>query len=163
MKCDNKHNLLDLYFLEGNESKHSETKEHLAECKKCREYIASVKETMTLLDKVDEEKPSAKVFENILAEVSVSAPQPAKRKSGVQLVPILQIAFGEIFLFAIIYFLKIQLTNAPIWKSIQNHWLIQSIGGVGLSVIIVLIVGSFITLSIAPVLLFESDSKKKFS
>lgn len=163
MKCDNKHNLLDLYFLEGNENRHSDTKQHLEECEKCREYISSIKQTMAVLDKIDEEKPSPKVFENILAEVSVSVPQPVKRKPGVQLVPILQIAFGEIFLFAIIYFLKIQLTNAPIWKSIQNHWLIQSIGGVGLSVIIVLLVGSFITLSIAPVLLFESESRKKFS
>jgi hypothetical protein len=163
MNCENKNNLLDLYFLEGNGHNHSEIKAHVEACENCREYLGILKQTMNLLDKIDEEVPAPKVFQNILSDVSVSIPKPAKRRTGVELIPILQIAFGEIFLFSLIYFLKIQLTAMPIWKAIQNHWLVQSIGSVGISIILVLLVGSFMTLSIAPILLFESNERKSFS
>jgi len=163
MYCENKNHLLDLYFLEGNEHEHSEMREHVANCQSCREYLGTLKETMSMLDKLEEKEPSPVIFDNILAEVSVSIPKPVKQKTGVQVIPILQIAFGEIFLFSLIYFLKIQITLMPAFKAVQNHWLVQSIGSVGIAVLIVLTLGTFITLSIAPVLLFESKERKSFS
>jgi predicted anti-sigma-YlaC factor YlaD len=162
MNCENKNHLLDLYFTEGTEQEMNEVRVHVANCENCREYIASIKGTMNTLDKLENEAPSANVFDNILAEVSESVEKPAVRKSGVQLTSILQIAFGEIFLFALIYFLKIQITLMPIWNTVQNNWLVKSLGSGGIAVIIVLIAGAFITLSFAPVLLFESNSKKSF-
>ncbi|MDR3626636.1 MAG: hypothetical protein P4L45_07375 [Ignavibacteriaceae bacterium] len=163
MNCENKNHLLNLYFSEGSEQELNETREHVANCEDCREYIASVKGTMNILDKLENEAPSANVFDNILAEVSESVRKPAVRKSGIQLTSILQIAFGEIFLFALIYFLKIQITLMPLWSTVQNNWLVKSLGSSGIAVVIVLIAGAFITLSFAPILLFESNSKKNFN
>ncbi|MBA4406648.1 hypothetical protein C0389_05180 [bacterium] len=163
MYCENKNHLLDLYFLEGSDHEHSEIREHVSKCEGCREYLAGLKQTMSMLDKVDDKEPSPVLFDGILAEVSTSIPQPVMPKSGVQVVPILQIAFGQIFLFSLIYFLKIQITSMPIWKTLQNHWIVESIGSVGIAVIIALIAGTFITLSLAPILLFESKEKKSFS
>lgn len=165
MYCENKNHLLDLYYLEGNEHEHSEIREHVTKCESCQEYLASLKQTMGMLDKLEDKKLAPDLFDNILAEVSLSIPNPKPviPKSGVQVVPILQIAFGEIFLFSLIYFLKIQITLMPSWKIMQNHWLVQSIGSVGIAVIIVLITGTFITLALAPILLFESKEHKSFS
>jgi hypothetical protein len=163
MYCENKNHLLDLYFLEGNENEHSEIREHVENCKECRDYLGTIKRTMSILDEIPEQEPSINLFEKIAEEISVSIPKPLQQKSDIQLVPILQIAFGEIFLFSLIYFLKIQLTLLPLWKSIQDHWFVQSLGSAGISVILVLIAGSFITLSLAPVLLFESKGRKNFN
>ena len=162
MNCENKNHLLDLYFLEGSEHELNEIREHVANCENCREYLASVKGAMDLFDRLENEAPSENVFDNILAEVSESVPKPSVRRSGVQLTSILEIAFGQIFLFALIYFLKIQITKTSLWSTVQNHWLVQSLGSTGIAVIIVLIAGTFITLSLAPILLFESNDKRSF-
>lgn len=163
MCCENKNHILDLYFREGNEDKYPEIKEHLERCESCKEYLTELRQTMGMLSELEEEEPSKDLFDNILSEVSVSVPKPAKKKTGVELVPVLQIAFGEIFLFSLIYFIKTQLTLMPLWKTLEKCWLVQSVGSVGISVIVVLIVGSFITLSLAPVLLMESDKRNSFN
>ncbi|MFH1194982.1 MAG: hypothetical protein V1720_04680 [bacterium] len=163
MNCENKNNVLDLYFREGSESQRNATREHIEKCVVCQKYFAELKQTMGALDKLDDDQPSVKVFENIMADVSTSVPKPVKQKAGMPVVPILQIAFGQIFLFAVIYILNLKLTLAPFWNAIRDNWFVKSFGGYGIAVIIVLCIGSFISLSLAPILLFESKGKKKFS
>ena len=163
MTCENKNYLLDLYFLEGDESKHNEAREHLEVCGNCREYMDNLKKMMKVLETLNDEKPSSNVLDNIIHEVSTSAPKQVKLKSRGQLIPILQIAFGQIFLSAVIYFLKINIALMPAWKAIRESWLVESLGSTGTAVILVLIAGTFLALSLAPILLFESDKKKIFS
>ncbi|HEX2868174.1 MAG TPA: hypothetical protein VHO03_14105 [Ignavibacteriales bacterium] len=163
MYCDNKNHLLDLYFHEGSEKERAEMAEHVKQCNSCREYLEGLEETMNLLSELKEEEPAKDLFGSILAEVSVSVTKPSKKKTGVDLLPVLQIAFGEIFLFSLIYFIKSQITLLPFWNILEKNWIIQSIGGAGVSVVLVLIAGSFITLAMAPVLLLESDRKKSFN
>lgn len=163
MICENKNQILDLYFHEGNIEEHPEIKEHIASCESCREYLGTLSRTMDMLSELEEEEPSKDLFNNILSEVSVSIPKPSKKRTGVELMPVLQIAFGEIFLFSIIYFIRIQITSMALWKTIEKCWIVESIGSVGLSVIIVLIAGSFITLSLAPILLMDSDKRNSFN
>ncbi|MGE5432141.1 MAG: anti-sigma factor family protein [Syntrophomonadaceae bacterium] len=163
MYCENKNHLLDLYFLEGSEEEHAEMTEHIKHCGNCREYLESLTETMDMLSELKEEEPGKDLFSNILSEVSVSVPKPSKKRTGVELVPVLQIAFGEIFLFSLIYFIKMQITLLPFWKIIERNWIIQSLGDAGVSVVLVLVAGSFITLAMAPILLMESDRKNSFN
>jgi len=161
MSCTHKHELLDLYFHEGEEDRWSELSEHAARCAECRMYLSSIKHTMKMLSVLGEEEPAQHVLNNILAEVSVSQPKAAYKKTGVDVVPVLQIAFGEIFVFALIYFIKIQLSVSTLWETVARYPIVQSIGSLGVSVILVLIAGSFITLALAPILLM--DANKKFS
>jgi hypothetical protein len=163
MICENKNYPLDLFFLEGDEHGHTEVREHIANCENCREYFGSLKKTMSVLGKLENEKPSPKVLDNILEEISTSVPNQVVQKSGIQILPILQIAFGQIFLFAVIYFLKINIALMPAWKSIRESWIVQSVGSIGAAVIFVLVAGTFITLSLAPILFFESIKNKNFS
>ncbi len=162
MYCENKNNLLDLYFLEGSDSHLSQIREHVQKCNECQEYLNTLKTTMDVLDKVEEINPSLKVFENILAEVSTSIPKPVLQKQGVPVIPILQIAFGQIFLLAIIYILNLKLTLSPFWNSIKDNWIVQSFGAFGIAFLVVVCIGTFITLALAPVLLFEAKERKSF-
>lgn len=159
MYCENKNKVLDLFFNEGSQHHKSEIRGHVENCAACREYLTQLKNTSEKLDRWEDERPSSKVFENILADVSSSIPKPVRQKQNSPLLAILQIAFGELFLIAIIYILNMKLTLAPFWNSIRNNWLVDSIGSVGIAVIIVLIAGTFIALSLAPILLYESRKK----
>jgi hypothetical protein len=161
MPCPNVHQLLDLYFHEGNEEALAEVNAHASRCAECRMVLGTFKRTLRSLSILEEEEPPAAVLPAILEEVSASRPKQAYRRTGVDVVPVLQIAFGEILVFALIYFVKIQLSAAPIWEVIGRIPFLRSIGSVGVSVALVLLAGSFITLALAPVLLM--DSKNKFS
>ena len=163
MYCENKNHVLDLYFMEGTDDEIKEAREHLETCESCREYFTEIKDSMNILDNLEDEEPDVKVFDNLLSKVSDSVPKPAKQNSGIQVIPILQIAFGQIFLFAVIYILNLKISLSSFWSQIRDYWLIQYIGSVGIAILIVLCVGSFITLSLAPILLFESKDKKSFT
>ncbi|MGE5315664.1 MAG: anti-sigma factor family protein [Acidobacteriota bacterium] len=157
MSCIDQHQLLDLYFHEGEEGRLSELSAHAARCPQCRAYLASVKRTMGLLSELGEEEPAERVIGSILAEISVAPAAPAIRKTGADVVPILQIAFGEILIFALIYFIKIQISFTWCWEALEKYGIVRSIGSFGVSVILVLLAGSFITLALAPILLMESN------
>lgn len=159
MYCDNKNYVLDAFFAEAGEKTDERIVEHIAGCEHCRAYLAELRNTVSALDKVGLEEPSAYLIEDVISSVAGSSGKPVQQKSKDYIVPVLQIAFGQIFLFAVIYFLKIQITLSPLWKTIQKNWIIQSIGSIGLAAAIVLVAGAFITLSLAPILLFESKEK----
>lgn len=161
MPCTMTQHLLDLYFHEGEEERWEELSGHAAHCADCRLYLSSMKRTMKLLSVLEEEEPSEGILNNILADVSVSTPRPSHKRTGVNVVPILQIAFGELFVFALMYFIKLQISVTSLWEAVSQYRFVQSIGSLGFSVILVLIAGSFITLAMAPILLMDSD--KKFS
>lgn len=161
MACDRIHQLPDLFFREGEDKRLAELSEHAAHCHECRMFLSSMKRTMGMLSALAEEEPPPQVLDRILTEVSASHPKPAAVQTGVRLVPVLQIAFGEIFLFALMYFIKIQISFSWLEDWIMRYPVIRSIGSMGVSVIIVLLAGSFVTLALAPILLMESN--KKFS
>jgi hypothetical protein len=161
MSCTMNNQLLDLFFHEGEDDRLSELSSHAAHCADCRTSLAAMKRTLNLMSELREEEPAESVIRNILADVSVSHPKPSPRKAEVDVVPILQIAFGEIFVFALIYFIKIQISFTSFWQAVDQYRILQSIGSLGVSIILVLLAGSFITLALAPILLM--DANKKFS
>jgi hypothetical protein len=161
MSCSIKYQLLDLYFHEGEEGELSELSEHAAHCAECRVYLASMKLTLRRLSELEDAEPADHLIDNILADVSVSRPKLSLKKTGVGVVPILQIAFGEILVLALAYFIKTQISFTVFWEVVEQYRIVQSIGTFGLSIVLVLIVGSFITLAMAPVLLM--DAQKKFN
>lgn len=162
MNHENKNLLLDLYYKEESGYELNEIQEHSASCPSCSKYLDSIKETMAKLDMIENEEPPSYIFANILTEVSESVPKTVSIKPAVKVTAILQIVFGELFLFAMIYFLKIQITRMPFWSSMQNNWFVMALGSSGIAVVIILIAGAFITFSIAPILLFESGRERSF-
>lgn len=163
MNCEYQNRLLDLYFSEASELELSEIQEHVASCDNCRSYIASIKETLKILDQLENEAPSANILNNILAEVLESKNKPDYYKLVIKSTSILKIVVGQIFLCPLIYLLKIQLTQLRFWSLVQNNWLVQLLGNNGIAFIILLIAGSFITLSIAPILLLQSYEKRNLA
>ncbi len=160
MNCEYQNRLLDLYFSEANELELSEIREHVAGCDSCRSYLASINESLKILERLENEAPSENILNNILAKVLESKNKPDYSKLVIKNTSILKIVAGQLFLCTIIYLLKILLTQLHFWSLLQNNWLVQLLGNYGIAFIIFLIAGSFITLSIAPMLLLQSYEKR---
>lgn len=163
MNCLNKNKILDFYFSEGTESELNNIREHINKCSSCQLYLSEIKQTMCKLEKLEDQAPPENVLNRIIAEVSVSVPKPAVKERTTPVTSILQIALGQIFLFALIYIVNSSAVITKIWDSVKNFQLFQVLGSMGLTVIIVFGLGAFVTLAVAPVLLFESKNKKSFS
>lgn len=163
MKCENKNNVLDYYFLERSDTELADIRAHISSCENCQEYLQSIKHTIVLMNKVESEKPSANIFGNILKEIEPSIIKPAKTYNSIPVIPILQIAFGQIFLVTLIFLVQTKLLLSSVWASLSKLWFVQIFGSVGVAFAIVLSIGVFIALSISPVLLFESNKNKSIS
>jgi hypothetical protein len=163
MKCENKNKILDYYFLERSEAELADIRAHISSCENCQEYLQSIKHTMVLLNKVESEKPSVNIFENILKEIEPSTVKRTKPRNSISVIPILQIAFGQIFLITVMYLVQTKLILSSVWDSISKLWFVQIFGSAGVAFAIVLSLGVFIALSISPVLLFESRKNKSIS
>lgn len=161
MHCENKNNLLDIYYNEGNEHKCSQTREHAANCKECMAYLSTLERTMSMLDKLEEKEPPEYLFNNILSDISGSTSAAVVRKSGISAIPILQILLGQMLLLALVYLCKILVPFKVLGEISNNSWLLQSLGSTGISVILVMAAGSFVTLALAPVLFLESKKNSK--
>jgi hypothetical protein len=50
----------------------------------------------------------------------------------------------------------------PIWESLEKIWIVETIGSFGVVTILFFLVGSFVTLTLAPILLFDNESDISF-
>ncbi|MFH0735879.1 MAG: hypothetical protein V1773_14655 [bacterium] len=163
MYCNNKNHLLDLIYNEGNEVYLKDIRRHVDSCKICTKNILELKATLNILDLLPWEKPSANLFENVLKEVNNIVPSVEINRSSNSVIPIIQILFGLVFVFTIIYLISVKLSLSPLWDVIKNNWFAQSFGSTGIAVVAVLLIGSFFALSISPILYLSSQQNKKFN
>ena len=162
MQHPNKNRLLEYFYKEGSDQEILKTREHLHSCLQCQGYLKSLENTATFLDQLQEEKPEPKTFNLILDEIKPVQQKPIREKQFFLAFPYFQIALSIPFILAIIYFLQSRLSLLPIWESLEKVWIVQTIGSFGVVTILFFLVGSFITLTLAPILLYDSESNNPF-
>ena len=113
----------------------------------------------TTLDKLPEERPLSNTFERIMENIPVKQPRTAFARPTISAAPFFKIAFSMVFIVLLIYFVQSKISLLPIWDSLQKFWLVDAIGSFGLMMLIFFIVGTFITLSLAPILYFDINRK----
>lgn len=111
------------------------------------------------LDKLPEERPLPNTFEKIMENIPVKQPRTVFARPTISAAPFFKIAFSMVFIVLLIYFVQSKISLLPIWDSLQKFWLIDAIGSFGLMMLIFFIVGTFITLSLAPILYFDINRK----
>ncbi len=161
MYCQNKNYLLDLIYNEGNESYLNDIRRHVSSCTVCSENLKEMKSTMNTLNTIVLEKPSPNLFDNILKGIDNTVPIVESKRSDYSVIPVLQILAGLVFIYTIVYLISLKLSLSPLWDLIKNNWIVKSIGSIGIAIIAVLIVGTFFTLSISPILYLNSQQNKR--
>ena len=113
----------------------------------------------TTLDKLPEERPLSNTFERIMKNIPEKQSRTAFARPTISAAPFFKIAFSMVFIVLLIYFVQSKISLLPIWDSLQKFWLVDAIGSFGLMMLIFFIVGTFITLSVAPILYFDINRK----
>ncbi len=164
MYCNNKNYLLDLFYNEGTKAHLIDIKNHVENCEVCKQNFEELKKTLQIFDSVKTEKPAPIVLENLIKTVNNTMPEVETNnlESSKFIRPIIEIIFSLIFVFTIIYLISLKLSLSKIWEYLKVNSIVNAIGPTGVAVIIFLMLGTFITLAISPVLLLSYKQRKNF-
>jgi hypothetical protein len=156
---ENKDTLLSLFYHEASLQEEQRTREHLAACEDCREYMQVLSRMNLALSRWQDEKPLPDTFDRILANIPTEQPAVIYARPAISARPIFNIAFALLFILLLIYFVQSRITMLPIWRTFEQYWFIQAFGSFGFVALAFLSIGTFITLSLAPILYFDLNKK----
>ncbi len=159
MRHNYKNALLKLFYKEASPQEESELRRHLTTCGECREYMQFLNQMGNALDRLPEERPLSDTFDRIMENMPAVKPKIAFGRPAISAAPFFQIAFSIFFIVLLIYFLQSKISLLPIWGSAQQFWLVEAIGSFGFMTLIFFTVGTFVTLSLAPILYFDINRK----
>lgn len=163
MECLNKNKVLAYYFGDGTEGELAEIREHINKCNACQQYLGELKQTMCKLDKLEEEEPAPYILKRLMIETADSSQAAPVKPQRSPAASIVQIAAGQLFLFAVIYIVNSSAWVTKIWENLKNYLPLQVFGSMGITLTIIFGVGALITLAAAPILLHDSKRRKSFS
>lgn len=159
--CDmNKNHLLTLYFHEGTKREERKIQMHVNQCKECRDYLLTLDSTNQTLHQWQDESPLANTWDLILAEIPGKKPVPALEKPTVPIRPILKIILSIGLLLVIVYFIHDKISILPFLQTVLESWPGRFLGSFGVTTVLVSLLGILATLSLVPVIILESQSKK---
>ncbi len=156
---ENKDTLLSLFYHEALPQDEKRTRQHLATCEDCRKYWQVLNRMNSALSQWQDEKPLPDTFDRILANIPPEQPAVIYARPAISARPIFNIAFALLFILLLIYFVQSRITMLPIWQTFEQYWFVQALGSFGFVVLAFLGIGTFITLSLAPILYFDLNKK----
>lgn len=164
MNHPNKNTLITFYYDEGSARELKKVSSHIDTCDDCQEYFQTLDKIGTKLAQLPDELPASHTYENIVAEFAVEQRKLVHQPQLFLLKPVLKIAFSLIMILSGLYLLQSKISLLPIWQSLSQYWIIQAIGSFGMILILFFCICSFITLSLAPILILErtNNFKKAF-
>ncbi len=165
MNHPNKNTLITVYYQEATARELKKVSSHIDSCNDCQEYFQTLDKIGIKLAQLPDELPASHTYENIVAEFAVEKRKPLHQPQLFLLKPVLKIAFSLIIIISVLYLVQSKISLLPIWQSLSQYWIIQAIGSFGMILILFFCICSFITLSLAPILILEktSNSKRAFS
>lgn len=159
MPHENKDELLRLFYQEVSPLEEQNLRQHLAACENCREYMRFLNQMYSTLSHWQDEQPLAGTFDRILANIPAAQPKAIYVRPAVSARPIFAIAFALAFMVLLIYFVQSRVSLLPFWASWSQHWLVQALGNFGFVALAFFALGTFITLSLAPILYFDLNKR----
>jgi len=159
--CDmNKNRLLTLFFHEGTLREEREIQKHVNGCSDCRDYLLTLDRTNQTLQQWKNESPLPNTLDLIMANIPAKQMKSAAVRPAISIIPILTILFSIVAILGIIFLVHDKVTLLPFWETLKEWWLVRFFGSFGVTTILFFLLGIFVTLSLAPVLILDLQSKK---
>lgn len=156
----NKNHLLTLFFHEGTPREEKEIQKHVDECGDCRDYLLTLERTHGTLHEWKDEAPLPNTLEMILADIPETRVKPAAAKPALAIAPLLSIIASILVILGVILLIHDKVTLLPIWESVKEWRSVQFFGSFGVTAVLFFLAGIFVTLTLAPILILELQSKK---
>jgi predicted anti-sigma-YlaC factor YlaD len=157
---ENRNPILNLYFHEGTSGEERRTARHIRSCPQCRDYQETLARVDGLLSAWEDEIPAPDTLEQVLNRLPSERPKAKPARASISFVPIFEIAAVLVMILAGLFGLQSLIYRLPLWKVLEQNWIVQSLGSFGVTVILFFVLGTFITLCLAPVLLLETRKNK---
>lgn len=159
MPHENKDELLRLFYREAAPPEEQKMREHLAACDDCREYMRFLQHMNGALSRWQDEAPLPNTFDKIIAGIPPESAKAIYVKPVPSARPIFHIAFALLSILLLIYFVQSQISALPLWQSLAQWWVVQTLGSFGFVALVFFGVGTFITLALAPILYFDLNKR----
>lgn len=159
MPHENKDELLRLFYREAAPPEEQKMREHLAGCDDCREYMRFLQQMNGALSRWQDETPLPNTFDKILSGIPPEYSKAVYVKPVSAARPIFQIVFALISILLLIYFVQSQVSTLPLWQSLAQWRVVQTLGSFGFVTLVFFSFGTFITLALAPILYFDLNKR----
>ncbi len=156
----NKNHLLTLYFHEGGRREGKRIKAHVSQCEGCQDYLSTLGYTDRTLQQWQDEKPLENTWALISGKLPAKCSKPVIARPTLSIVPLLKILFTILAVLAAIFLVHDKIALLPLWQTLKEFWLARLLGTFGVTAFLFFLVGIGITLSLAPVLIMESQTRK---
>ena len=159
MHLENKNALLSLFYREVSPQEEQNLRHHLASCEDCRGYMKQLQQMDSTLNHWQDERPLPQTFDTILKTIPAAQPQFIHARPVISAKPIFNIVFALVSILLFIYFVQSKISMLPVWQSLEKFWVIQTIGSFGFVALAFFGIGTFIALSLAPILYFDLNKR----
>jgi hypothetical protein len=95
-----------------------------------------------------------------MAKLPTKQMKPAAAKPIISIAPILMILFSIIAILGIIFLVHDKITLLPFWQTLKEWGPVQLFGSFGVTTILFFLFGILVSLSLAPALILDIQSKK---
>lgn len=159
MHLENKNALLGLFYREASPEEEQKLRRHLASCEDCREYMKNLQQMDSMFSHWQDERPLPETFDRVLEKIPAAQPQFIHARPVISARPIFNIVFALVSILLFIYFVQSKISMLPAWQSLEKFWVIQAIGSFGFVALAFFGIGTFIALSLAPILYFDLNKR----
>ena len=159
----NKNHLLDLYFNEYSGKGEAALRKHAGQCPECRDYLSTLAQTDRVLHRWQDQVPHPHTLDFILENLPETLPEPepaAPNTATVPVAPFLKIVVSIVAILGVLVLFHDKLTRFAFWETVQQWWFVKLFGSLGVSAVLLFLLGTFITLALSPILILESQSRK---
>ncbi len=156
MEYLNKNDILDLFFHEGTRRKQKKILHHMRHCQSCQQYFKMISQTDQFLLRMPIEQPLPQSFDLIVANISPERVKSVAVRPAISSKPILHIFMALALILISIYFVQMKVSFLPVWQSLKQWWFVQAFGSSGIVTLLFFCVGTFITLSLTPILVLKT-------
>jgi hypothetical protein len=160
MQHPDKERLLDFFYSEASDLEAQRVFKHLQYCNECMEYLNNLEHITGQLDYFVNESPSEDTFNLIMKDIEVVPLKKVPEKQAFSVFHFIRIVIFMPLILIALYYCQSRLTLMPFWEVIREYRIIQVLGSYGVVAVVFFLLGSFVTLSIAPVLFMDSEKIK---
>ncbi len=154
------HQLIDFHYGELNAAESREVREHLANCEACRADLAALETIGKTLYTLEDSSPPANGFEQLMNRIPTSEMISAPQIGRLQVAPYFLLLIAIIFSASIIGIFHQNIAALSYFEWFHQFAVVDKIGSLGFSAILLSSIGVLLTAAIAPVLILEMRQRR---
>ena len=152
--------MLALFFHEGTLRQEKKISAHIQYCQSCQAYLKTLNQADQVLIQLPIEQPLPQTFDLIVAKISPIEIKPMLAQPVFSNMPILHLTSALALILISIYLVQMKISLLPFWQSLKQWWFVQAFGSFGIVTLLFFCIGTFITLSLTPILVLKTKQFK---